>query len=147
MGGCLFYGEIKMAYSGYLIKVGNYNIPLKYIKAESYKVTYNSQDVDSYRDANGVLHRNALENYVPKVEFDVVPMLTNTELQVLLGNIRANYIDPKERKVYASVYIPETDSYVGNNMYLSDFSPEMYYADSEKIQYRAFRMAFIGYGE
>lgn len=136
-----------MAYQGYLVKVGNYKIPYKYIQAESYKVTYNSQDLDSYRDANGVLHRNALSNYVPKVEFNVVPMLTDTQFEDLMSNIRANYTVPGERKVQATVYIPEKNDYQTTSMYLSDFTPEIYYADANKIQYKSFRMALIGYGD
>lgn len=136
-----------MAYRGYLIKVGDYVIPHSIIQAESYKVTYNSQDVDSYRDANGVLHRDALDNYVPKVEFNVVPMLKNDRLSEFLYNIRRNYILPVERKVHASVYIPEIDDYVESNMYLADFTPEMYFADANYIQYKSFRMALIGYGD
>ena len=136
-----------MAYAGYLLSVGNYTIPLKYIQAESYKVTFNSQDIDSYRDANGVLHREALSTFVPKVEFNVVPMLDNTQLAEFLGNIKANYTNATERKVMASVYIPETDSYVSQSMYVADFTPEMYFANSQKIQYKSFRFALIGYGE
>lgn len=134
-------------YKGYLIKVGNYIIPHSIIQAESYKVTYNSQDVDSYRDANGVLHRDALPNYVPKVEFNVKPMLKNNQLADFLLRIRQQYTLPVERKVMAEVYIPELDDYVFSNMYLADFTPEMYFADSNYIQYKSFRMALIGYGD
>lgn len=136
-----------MAYNGYLIKVGSYIIPHSIIQAESYKVTRNSQDVDSYRDTDGVLHRTALDNFVPKVEFSVKPMMTNAQLSVFLANIRMQYTDEVERKVTASVYLPETDDYVTCNMYMADFTPEIYFADSTKIQYKAFRMAFIGYGD
>ena len=133
-------------YNGYLIKVGTYVIPHKYIQAESYKVTRNSQDLDSYRDANGYLHREALDNFVPKVEFNVRPMLTNTEFALLMENIRSQYINEVERRVVAEVFVPEVNDYVTQDMYLSDFTPEMYFADSMKIIYKTFRMAFIGYG-
>lgn len=136
-----------MAYQGFLIKVGNYIIPHSIIQAESYKVTYNSQDVDSYRDIDGTLHRTALDNFVPKVEFSVKPMLTNTEFASFIGNIRNQYTDAVERKVNANVYIPELDDYVTSNMYMVDFTPEIYFADATKIQYKAFRMAFVGYGD
>ena len=133
-------------YNGYLIKVGNYIIPHKYIQAESYKVTRNSQDFDSYRDANGYLHREALDNFVPKVEFNTVPMMSNATLSLFLANIREQYTEPVERRLVAEVYVPELDDYVTQDCYLSDFTPEIYFADSEKILYKTFRMAFIGYG-
>lgn len=135
-----------MAYKGYLIKVGNYTIPLSMIKAESYKVTNYSQDLDSYQDVDGELHRNALELQAPKVEFETRNMLTNTELTALLSSIQANYTIPLEKKASVEVYVPEIDKYITNNMYMADFSPTMYYADSTMIKYLSTRMAFISYG-
>ena len=50
-----------MAFQGYLIKVGNYPIPLTYMKLESYKSAPDQrQDLDSFRDADGYLHRTVL---------------------------------------------------------------------------------------
>lgn len=135
-----------MAYKGYLIKVGNYIIPLSMIKAESYKVTNYSQDLDSYQDVDGELHRNALELQAPKVEFETRNMLTNTELTALLSSIQANYTVPLEKKASVEVYVPEIDKYITNDMYMADFSPTMYFADSTKIKYLSTRMAFISYG-
>ena len=49
-----------MAYSGFLFKVGNYVISGKeFISADGISITRNVQDVDSYRDADGILHREA----------------------------------------------------------------------------------------
>lgn len=56
-----------MAYAGFLIRVGSYKIPHSWIRAETYTVTKTGQDLDSYRDANGLLHRNALTHWVAKI--------------------------------------------------------------------------------
>lgn len=135
-----------MAYKGYLIKVGNYIIPLSMIKAESYKVTNYSQDLDSYQDVDGELHRNALELQAPKVEFETRNMLTNTELTALLSSIQENYTVPLEKKASVEVYVPELDKYIINDMYMADFSPTMYFADATMIKYLSTRIAFISYG-
>ena len=45
-----------MAYSNFLIEVGTYVIPNKFIKADSWQSTYETVDFDSYRDANAYLH-------------------------------------------------------------------------------------------
>ena len=50
-----------MAYSGWLLKIGNYIVPMSFMKAESYSPYVNMQDLDDYTDANGYLHRNAVE--------------------------------------------------------------------------------------
>lgn len=135
-----------MAYNGYLIKVGNYKIPLEMIAAESYSATNYGQDLDSYRDTDGRLHRTALKYQAPKVEFETRNMLDNLQFSELMRNIRNNYSDVIEKKASVEVYVPELDKYITNDMYMADFSPQMYLADENKIQYQATRMAWISYG-
>lgn len=139
-----------MAYSGILVKVGGstngYSIPLSFIRADSYKATKLVQDLDSYRDTNGVLHRNAQLNVAYKIEFECVPMLTSTEISAVVGSIESKFSVPAERRASVYAYIPETDSYITQDMYMPDPEYQVYYADSSMIQYSAVRFAFIGYG-
>ena len=79
-------------YSGYLLKIGDYKIPAKkYIAADTYKASAYMQDIDDYTDANGYLHREALELKALKVEFETPAMLTDEEFanmkQQLLSSI------------------------------------------------------------
>ena len=134
-----------MAYEGYLIKVGNYKIPHSYIGAETYTVYKNTQDLDSYRDADGKLHRTALSHTPNKVEFETVNMLDNKQFATLMSNIRKNYTNEDERKASVTLYIPESDSYVTQDMYMPDIQPQIYFADSKTIKYQPIRLAFIGY--
>lgn len=135
-----------MAYEGYLVQIGNYKIPMKFIQAENYTVTLNSQDLDSYQDANGNLQRTALNNFVPKVEFQTRPMLTRDQMNELFSNIRANYTNAVERRSTAKIYIPELDSYVTQSVYLSDPEFSIWGIINGKIYYNSLRIAFIGYG-
>ena len=83
-----------MSYNGFLIKVGDYEISMKrFIAAESYQVTRNVQDLDSYRDADGVLHRNALQHAPIKVEFNTPALLTNTDIAEFMGNLKSRVIN------------------------------------------------------
>lgn len=140
-----------MAYNNYLIKVlsgvqGDYIISAKeIIKAESYTVTQSGQDVDSYRDADGSLHRNAIPHPCVKVEFEVKPMLTNVEVGQLMANIRSRMINRTEKKVSLSVYVPELDEYVVGEFYMPDVPITIYGSYDNKLTYNAFRMAFIQY--
>ena len=135
-----------MAYAGYLVKVGDYTIPAgKFIKAQSYKATLSVQDLDSYRDANGVLHRTALEHRVNKVEFETPAMLTNTQMAELFSNIANNYTVPTERKFIGTFYVPEIDAYVSQDMYMSDPSFTIYGIFDNVIKYNPVRIAFIAY--
>ena len=135
-----------MAYEGYLVQIGNYKIPMKFIQAENYTVTLNSQDLDSYQDANGNLQRTALNNFVPKVEFQTRPMLTRDQMNELFSNIRANYTNAVERRSTAKIYIPELDYYVTQSVYLSDPEFSIWGIINGKIYYNSLRIAFIGYG-
>ena len=102
-----------MAYSGFLIKIGDYTIPAnKFIKAESYSPYVNMQDIDDWTDANGFLHREAVELKALKVEFETPAMLTNTELTELMNNIKANFTNAKGRECMITAYIPEYDDYI-----------------------------------
>lgn len=135
-----------MAYSGFLVKVGDYTIPAnKFIKAQSYKATLSVQDSDSYRDANGVLHRDALEHRVNKIEFETPAMLTNTQMAELFGNIAKNYTVPAERKFVGTFYVPELDEYVSQDMYMADPPFAIYGIFDDVIRYNPVRIAFIAY--
>lgn len=146
-----------MAYEGWLVKIGRtpsadgYKIPLKYIRAESYSAYVNMQDVDPWTDADGWLHRNAVEMKALKVEFETPAMLDNRQLSELMRNIRMNYATEKARQMWVQAYIPEYDGYCEPQVgYLADFQPQMYYADRELkegekvIRYNPIRLSFIG---
>lgn len=134
-----------MAYNGYLIKVGNYTIPHKYIKAETYQALYSTIDLDSTRLANGTLNREVLEHHVGKVEFETIPLMDNEQLNDLLSNIRNNYTNALEKKANVTFYVPEYDTYYTQEMYVPDITFTMYFADNSKVQYEPVRIAFIGY--
>lgn len=133
-----------MAYNGYLIKAGHYTIPNGMIAAETYKITKNGQDLNSYRDADGDLHRTAIPNFMWKVEFETKPLLTNVEMTDLLKNIQRNYINAVEKNLTVTAYSPEDDFYFVQEMYMPDIAFEIYYADEQIIKYNPIRIAFIG---
>lgn len=136
-----------MAYAGYLIKIGNWKFPMSKMRAESYEVTLSGQDLDSYRDANGLLHRNALKNVLPKVEFETPAMLTNKQLSSIMDHLQDNYIGKKrEKKCNCTMYIPELDTYITHPCYVPDITPQIYQADDKQILYNPIRFAFISYG-
>ena len=135
-----------MPYSGFLLKIGDYTVSGKSIvSADGIKITRNVQDVDSYRDANGVLHREALEHTPIKVEFSTRNMLTDAEMQDFLGNIRRRYINEAERKVLATVYVPELGDYRTCEMYIATPEPEIWGVKKDILYYKSMRIALIEY--
>ena len=131
-----------MAFQGYYIKVGNYTIPLTFMKLESYKSAPNQrQDLDSYRDANGYLHRNVLSHTSTKLEFET-PYLTFKDMRTLIQNIRANYTDDLARTVELTYYDEETDTYKTGTFYMPG---TVEYNWFNKEIYAPSRFAFIEY--
>ena len=134
-----------MAYAGYLLKIGTYTFPTSLIKADSYSAYKSVTDLDSFVDATGELHRNALSHFGYKCEFDTIPMMNNTQFAALMANIYSQFTDSIERKATVSMYIPETDSYADVDAYMPDIKPQMYFADATKILFDSIRFAFISY--
>lgn len=136
-----------MAYNGYLLKVGNKVISNEDIQADSYQVLYSVTDLDSTRNANGELMRTALEHRVGKIEFNTRNQMTNIEMSNFLKSIRDNYINPNEKSVNVSYYVPELDDYKEQKMYIPDIQFKIYRIDEDKniLFYDATRIAFIAY--
>lgn len=138
-------------YAGFLIRIGNsqntsYVIDTKrFIKADSYKTSLKRIDIDSYTDAWGVLHRNVVENVPTKTEFETPELLTNTDMTELMDNIRACYTNERERRLWATVYVPEYSLYKTKEVYLVDPEFQMYGNYHGKIWYRPVRFCFIAY--
>lgn len=134
-----------MAYSGWLVKVGDYIIPAnKFIKSESYSAYVNMQDLDPWADANGYVHRTAVELKAMKIEFETPAMLTNKDFSELMANIRQNYTVSRARQFILTAYIPEYDDYMTQTAYMADFTPQMYGNYGGIIRYNPVRLAFIG---
>ena len=133
-----------MAYSGFLLKIGDYTFPEEMIALNSYSPYVNMQDVDPWTDENGELHRNPIDLKALKVEFETKNMLTSTEFAEIMRNIRANYVSEKGRSCYITAYIPEYDDYVTQLGYLADFQPKIYSTGGGVVKYNSIRLAFIG---
>lgn len=142
-----------MAYNGYLMKVGvgnanPYTITgQRYINYKSYEVTKEVPDMDSYRDATGVLHRNALKHIPIKVTFETLPNLSNVDVKEFLGSISNNYKTPLERKANIEVYVPEIDEYITQDMYMAGPTLKIRSIDpkTNTIHYEPIKISFIGY--
>lgn len=142
-----------MAFSGYLIKVGNSEngtfteISPKYIRAETYSVTPDQRmEWSAERDINGYLHRQTVENMPPKIEFET-PLMTNSDINALNTIISSAYSVSAERKLWVQYYDPESDTYKKHECYMPDVAYKIRNVDTTHnvINYEQLRYAFIGY--
>ena len=142
-----------MAFSGYLIKVSNAEdgtfteIPLKYMRAETYNVTPQQRmEWSAEHDINGFLHRVTVTNQPPKIEFNT-PCMTNAEIVALNTILQSAYSIAAERKLWVQFYDAESDSYKKHECYMPDVQYKIRNVDSvhNVINYNELRYAFIGY--
>jgi hypothetical protein len=132
-----------MAFNGsWYIKVGTYAIPLSIMKYGSYKsAPAQRQDMDSYVDANGYLHRNPLEHTRSKLEFTTI-ILSELEFRQFMDNITAQYTNGLEKKVHLTYYEEEYGNYVEGDFYMPA-TQEYPYLNKE--WHDETRIAFIEY--
>lgn len=146
-----------MAYDGYLIKIKggsttgyttDYEFPKNWIAAETFKVITSVQDMDSYRDGQGVLHRNALAHTIYKVEFQTRDRIKASDYNAIMEQITHRYTSSAERKLKIKAYQTESGTYTDwIDAYLPDFDITIKLVDEQHndLIYKAVRFAFIQY--
>lgn len=132
-------------YEGYLIKIGDYTVPLELLAPKSYKAIPNIQDLDPFRNADGVLFRNALPHIPITMEFTTMENLTDTEINSMLSEIKRNYTNEQERRAIVTCYVPEWGEYVTQDMYLSQPEITIGEIDKGKIIFESIKLQWIGY--
>lgn len=136
-----------MAFNGYLLKMGGDIFPLSFVYKESYKVTPNRrQDLDSGRNANGVLQRNVLDHMPSTISFQTKPM-HNDDLDEMMSFIRSHYAVEKEKKVILEYFCPDINGYKTGEFYVPDIEYVINRVDlkKNKIFYNGFQLEFIEY--
>lgn len=134
-----------MAFEGYLIRIGGVDTFFnQFIEASSYKVTRKILDVDSYRDANGTLHRNTLEHNSYVIEFQLQPM-NNLEFEAFFQPIRNSFSVAAERKVSVTFWCPELNEYRTQDFYIPDIDFVINNLEYVIINYDNITIKFIGY--
>lgn len=134
-----------MAFSGWLVKIGTSTDIHQYISEKTYKVTKHVQDLDPYRDANGLLHRNALSHLSYTITFDT-RTLNNTQMEAMMSIIRSNITNQAERRIdNFTFYLPETNDYVTAPVYLPDIDFKIDKIEGNVVRYEPTTFEFIGY--
>lgn len=140
-----------MAFNGKLVELKTNNsyveFPMKYIKAESYKVTPNQRmESSASRAVTGVLKRVTMSHTASKIDMNTPP-LTNADANDIHTLLTNAYTDAQERKLELRYYDPSSDSYKTGEFYVPDIDYEIVRIDKtlNMIQYNSVRIAFIEY--
>lgn len=137
-----------MAYQGYLFKIGSYTLPLKYIEYKSYKAQQITQDVNSKRSTDGVLHRKTAKNKPPKCSFNLLAGLDSDTVGNILKHIQDNYTIPDQKAGNCTVFVPEINGYKTVQMYLDsevEFTIEEVDNAKNLVYYDTITLTFVGY--
>ena len=137
-----------MAYMGYLIKIGNKEIPTKYIAESSYYATPSQrQDLDSYRDNTGLLHRDVVEHEPSKVEFKTIDGLTEAEVTAIWDIFSSESANWNEMKANVEFYDPLTGTYLTEPMYLKNPKVQIDEIDQETntVYHKSIQFTLTGY--
>ena len=134
-----------MAYAGYFIALDGDILPFEYMKHDSYKVSPNQrQDLDSYSDQLGYLHRNSLDHVATKAEWQS-PVMKYEKFKIMMNFFVSKYTVYKERKLNATYYDFETDTYKSGTFYMPDYAVEVYNANSTTFTVNPITFKIIEY--
>lgn len=116
------------------------------IRAESFSITPNArQDLDSYRDSEGVLQRNALQHTATTIEFDV-KSIREPEMRELMNAIKGSYINYSERDAMCTYFDPENGVMKTGHFYIdSNLKFEYYAVWTGEIFYKETHFKFVEY--
>lgn len=120
-------------------------IPNKYISLTSYVSTPNQrQDLDSYQDNLGKLHRNTLDHTRSKLEWNTPPLFER-ELLSLQNILNSGIINAKERKLEIIHYCFDTHTYEQGEFYMPDITFTPLLIRNGEVLMDKVRLAFIEY--
>ena len=138
-----------MAFQGWLIKFGETAVPNGYL--EQYKDTPNQRiELDAYRDAAVLLHRETSSNTKTKITVPVRKLYLGEKI-LLKAIIDSGIVDGEEgkrqRKVSVTYWNSEDMDYKSGIFYIADISYTVSHVDEHKLNmvYEPFEIVLTEY--
>lgn len=142
-------------FEGYLVKIKgieggqqiasfDYTIPNRAIIYGTYKATYSTLDGDSKRNGTGRLKRKTYKHKVAHCTFSLMPM-DSVELWEIMEMIQARYVKQRQKKVKASIWVPEINAYIEEYFYFPDTEYTISKIEGSKVIYAQTDIELIGY--
>ena len=110
-----------MAFEGYLMKSCETTFPHKYIQISTYQTTPSQrQDLDSYQDSKGNLHRTVVPHDRSKIVFKTMDNLKLAEKQEIQAFFNGAMTNARERKITLTYWNDEDNIYKTGSFYIPD---------------------------
>jgi hypothetical protein len=130
-----------MAFNGYFIKANGNILPSYLIARKGYKSNPNiQQDLDSYRDGDGELHRNVLTHKPSKVWIKTISPLMYSEKLIIQS------VFPNREVATVEYWNDESNSYQTAKFYIPDIDFTIDYIDKKgRLVYTELEITLVGY--
>lgn len=110
-----------MVFEGFLMKAFETTFPHKYIQISTYQTTPSQrQDLDSYQDSKGNLHRTVVPHDRSKIVFKTMDNLKLAEKQEIQAFFNGAMTNARERKITLTYWNDEDNMYKMGSFYIPD---------------------------
>lgn len=136
------------AFEGWLLKFGSQEFPLRYLALDGCDSTPDQRtEIDSYRDADNLLHRETSPNHKTKLEYNTVDNLTLEDKIIIQQVMEAGLQDIVQRKYRITYWNDEKNEYETGDFYVPDITFRQKRVDRKRnmIIYGSIRIAMIEY--
>lgn len=134
-----------MAFKGWMVKFGDTVLPNSYL--QQYRETPNQRlEIDAYRDAEFLLHRETSSNYKSKIIIPIRKLCLGEKI-VLKAITDSGIISEVERKVNATYWNSEDMDYRSGVFYMPDIEYIISNVNNRKLDviYEPFEIQLIEY--
>lgn len=137
-------------FSGWLIKFGDVVLPNSFILADGWESTPNQRvEIDAYRDANVLLHRETSENFKTSITLNIRAMNLEemTAFKAVIGLVTLDINNKKQRRLMVTYWNDEELEYKTATMYMPDVTYSIHTVDEvdRDIEYNGFTIELIEY--
>lgn len=137
-------------FQGWLIKFGDVQLPNSFLLADGWEDTPNQRiEIDTYRDANVLLHRETAENFKTKLKLNIREMSLEERIAFdnVIGLASLPITDKKQRRVRVTYWNDETLTYETGVFYMPDTTYVIHRVDEDNkdIEYNDFSITLIEY--
>ena len=137
-------------FNGWLIQFGGIILPNSFILADGWESTPNQRvEIDTFRDANVLLHRETSENFKTSLKLNIRGMSLKemTAFKTVIGLATLDVTSKRERKLMVTYWNDEELNYKPATMYMPDVTYSIHTVDEDEknIEYNPFSIELIEY--
>lgn len=137
-------------FEGWLIKFGGVILPNSFILADGWTSVPNQRvELDAYRDANVLLHRETSGNFKTSLTLNIRSLTLEemTAFKNVIGLATLSVNDKKQRKLSITYWNDEELVYKSAEMYMTDTEYSIHTVNEElnDIEYNSFTVELIEY--